>query len=482
MNSKLVFNTLGKVILIEVLFMLLPLLVAIGYRESSVVSFLITIAIATIIGGSLVLFCKPKEKNTFLKDGTAIVVLSWIVMSLIGSLPFVISGEIPSFVDAFFETVSGFTTTGASIVPNVEVMSHGILFWRSLTHWLGGMGVLVFVLAVSSKGQNKTMNILKAEMPGPSVEKISPKAATTARILYTIYLALTFAEVAFLLFGGMPTFEAFVHAFGTAGTGGFGVKASSIAGYSSYNQWVITIFMLLFGVSFNFYFLLLLKNFKAFFKCNELWLYVGVFVVSSLVVGINIYPLYSNVSTCARLSCFQVASIVTTTGFATADFNIWPQLSRSVLLLLMFFGGCAGSTAGGLKMSRVVILLQSVKNEIKRNVRPRSVTNIKLNGKNIDESMERNVISYFAIYVIVHIIMVLLISFEPYDFETNFTAVVSCINNIGPGLSQVGPSSNFSGYTAFSKCVLSVSMLMGRLEIYPLLMVLYPEFWSKRSR
>lgn len=482
MNSKLVFNMLGKIILIEVAFMCFPLSVAIIYQEVCVRAFVETIIPALLVGLALNFFCIPKEKNTFVKDGTAIVVLSWLVMSAIGSMPFVLSKEIPNFFDAFFETVSGFTTTGASIVRDVEVMSHGILFWRSLTHWLGGMGVLVFFLAISTKGQNKTINILKAEMPGPSVDKLMPKAATTARILYIIYLVLTFAEVIFLLFGGMSVFEALVHAFGTAGTGGFGIKSSGIGGYSPYLQWVITIFMLLFGVSFNFYFLILLGNFKALKKCNELWVYLGIFAVSSTIIACNIFPLYGNVSDSARHACFQVSSIVTTTGFATADFNVWPQLSRSIIVLLMFFGGCAGSTAGGIKMSRAVIIFQSVRNEIKRNVRPRTVTNIRLNGKVIDDAMEKSVINYLAVYVILHVVCILLVSFEPFDFETNFTAVVSCINNIGPGLSHVGPAGNFADYTSFSKVVLSFAMLMGRLEIYPLLMALSPDFWSKRSR
>ncbi len=482
MNIKLVLNTLGKVILIEVIFLFFPFLVSAIYGETCIVSFIETIGLAMTLGLALVFLCKPKEKNTFVKDGTAIVVLSWIVMSVIGALPFVFSGEIPNFFDAFFETVSGFTTTGASICTNVEKLSHGILFWRSLTHWLGGMGVLVFFLAISPKGQHRTINILKAEMPGPSVDKLMPKAGSTARILYIIYFVLTLIEVVLLWAGDMNLFEALVHTFGTAGTGGFGIKCDGLAGYSAYSQWVITIFMLLFGVNFNFYFLILLGNVKTVLKSNELWVYLGIYAASAAIVAYNVTSMFNTVGEAIRHSCFQVSSILTTTGFATCDFNQWPQLSRTILVLIMFFGGCAGSTAGGIKMSRVVIIFQSMRNNIRSNVRPRSVNKIKLNCKVVDENMERSIMNYLALYVVIHVVAVLLISFEPFDFETNFTAVVSCINNIGPGLGAVGPAGNFSGYTAFSKIVLSFSMLMGRLEILPLVMFLCPDFWSKRSR
>lgn len=469
MNTKTVFNTVGRVILLEAILLILPLTVSLIYRESCFSAFIITALISAAAGFILSRFDRGELKNLSIRDGFGIVSLSWIGISLIGSLPFVISGEIPSFFDAFFETVSGFTTTGASILTDVESMSHGLLFWRSFTHWLGGMGILVFVMAIMDKAPDRSINILRAEMPGHSVDKFTPRAKSTAKLLYYIYIAMTLLETVLLLAGGMPLFDSLVHALGTAGTGGFGIKADSIASYSSYLQWVITVFMLLFGVSFNLYCLLLLRRRSNAFSSNELWCYLGIFAVSCTVITLNILPIYGNFSDSIRLSAFQVSSIITTTGYATADFDLWPQLSKALLFMLMFFGGCMGSTAGGFKMSRVTVLLQVARNELRRSINPRAVSAVKLNGRTLDAQEERGILSYLVLYIIVIVVTFLLISFESFGFETNFSAAVSCVNNIGPGFGLIGPSSSYASYSAFSKLVLSFAMLMGRLEIYPLL-------------
>ena len=479
MNNKTVFYTVGRVLILEAILLLLPLAVSLIYRDGCWLAFGISILTALAIGGTMSLICRKRKSGLSIRDGFSVVSLSWICLSLIGSLPFVISGEIPSFIDAFFETVSGFTTTGASILNDVESMSKGLLFWRSFTHWLGGMGILVFVMAIMDKAPDRSINILRAEMPGHTVDKILPKAKSTAKVLYYIYIALTAIEAILLLCGGMSVFESLVHALGTAGTGGFGIKADSIGSYSPYLQWVITVFMLLFGVSFNLYYLLLLRRWKSAQTSNELWTYLGIFVAASTIIAINIYPVYNSVSEVVRLSAFQVASLITTTGYATADFNLWPQLSKGILFLLMFMGGCMGSTAGGLKVSRIVILFQSAKNEIRRNFSPRTVSPVKLNGRPVDARAEKSVLSYLALYLTVIIAVFLLISFEPLGFETNFTAAVSCVNNIGPGFDLIGPAASYAVYSPFSKLVLSIAMLMGRLEIYPIMSLFFMRTWAK---
>ena len=482
MNYKTIFNTLGRVILLEAALLLLPALVALIYAESCAVSFVITALIAAAFGGALSLLCRPEKMNLSIRDSFAIVSLSWIGMSLIGSLPFVLSGEIPEFVDAFFETVSGFTTTGASILTDVESMSHGLLFWRCFTHWLGGMGILVFVMALMNKAPDRSINILRAEMPGHSVDKFTPKSKNAAKMLYYIYIALTAAEFVFLLCGGMPVFDSAVHALGTAGTGGFGIKGDSVASYSPYIQWVITVFMLLFGVSFNVYYLLLLRRWRNAFNSNELLCYLGLFVVACAIITANIYPMYRNISEAIRLSAFQVAALVTTTGFATADFDLWPQLSKGILFMLMFVGGCMGSTAGGFKISRLTSMFQIARNEMRRSISPRTVNPVRLNGRTLTAQEEKGILSYLVLYLGVIVATFLLISFEPLGFDTNFSAAVSCVNNIGPGFNMVGPAANYSVYSPFSKIVLSFAMLMGRLEIYPLLSVLAPKMWIKAKR
>ena len=480
MRYKIVLHTVGRVILFEAALLLLPLAVALIYGESCAEAFIITILIAAALGFAVSRLCSGAEKDIFIREGLAIVSLSWISISAIGALPFVISGEIPSYIDAFFETVSGFTTTGASILTDVESMSRGLLFWRSLTHWLGGMGVLVFVMAIMEKVPDRSINILRAEMPGHSVDKLVPRSRSTAKILYYIYLALTVLEVVFLLCGGMPLYDSIVHALGTAGTGGFGIKADSIASYSHYLQWVITVFMLLFGVSFSLYYLILLRKWKAVLGSNELRCYLGIGFASFVIITINIYPMYGNIADAVRLSAFQVSSLLTTTGYATADFDLWPQLSKAVLFLLMFSGGCMGSTAGGLKISRIVVLAQSVRNELRRALLPRSVSSVKLNGRRLDPLEVKAVHSYFAIYLSVIIAVFLLISFEPFGMETNLSAAVSCVHNSGPGFALIGPSASYAAYSGFSTLVLSLAMLLGRLEIFPMLLLFSPQLWSRR--
>ncbi len=481
MNKRMVFSTLGQLTLSEAILMILPLITALIYGETrTAVAFAITVGIALLAGGVLYFCFRTDNKLIFAKEGFVIVAFGWLIMSAIGALPFVISGDIVSYVDAFFETVSGFTTTGASILTDVEAMSRGCLFWRSFTHWVGGMGVLVFVMAIIPSISDRSIHIMRAEMPGPIVGKIVPRARETARILYVIYFAMTLVQVVLLLFGGMDLFESLIHSFGTAGTGGFGMKGDSIASYSPYLQWVITIFMFLFGVNFNLYYLFLMKKFRSAIKSGEFWAYVGITVGAIMIICINIYPSFDSFGEALRASAFQVSSIITTTGYSTVDFNLWPTLSKTVILILMFVGACAGSTGGGFKVTRVVMLMKTIKQELKRILHPRSVTTVKFEGKALDKTITASVGTYLALYTFCFVVIVLVISFEPFDFETTFSAALSCFNNIGPGLSSVGPMSSYTDYSAFSKIVLSFAMLLGRLEIYPLLIALSPSTWTKK--
>jgi len=480
MNKKIVLSILGKILWAEAALLVLPLIVSIMYGNSCTPAFLITIAVAVIIALPLIFLCKTDNKRIYSKEGFVIVSLAWIIMSVIGCLPFVISGEIPSFFDALFETVSGFTTTGASILTDIEGMSEGLLFWRSFTHWIGGMGVLVFVLALSQELPDRSIHIMRAEMPGPIVDKLVPKAKETAKILYLIYIVLTLAEIVILVLCKMPLFEAVVHTFGTAGTGGFGVKADSIGSYSPVIQWVIAVFMFIFGINFNLYYLILLKRIKSVFRSSELWVYVGVAVVSCALITFNIYDSCEGLSEALRLSAFQVSSVMTTTGYATADFNLWPGFSKTLLLILMFMGACAGSTAGGLKVSRVIILVKGMRRELHRLLHPRSVRTLKLEGKRLDEQTLSSTNSYLTVYVASVVVIFLLLSIDNFDIETNFSATVACFNNIGPGLGVVGPAGNFSEYSVFSKLILTAAMLLGRLEIFPLLLCFSPATWLKK--
>jgi trk system potassium uptake protein TrkH len=441
-------------------------------------SFLVTIAIAGAVGSLLYFSFKTENKLIYAKEGFVMVAFGWIVMSVIGAIPFVLSGDIPSYIDAFFETVSGFTTTGASILTDVESLSYGGLFWRSFTHWIGGMGVLVFIMAILPSITDRSIHIMRAEMPGPIVGKIVPRARETARILYIIYFVMTLIEAVLLLAGDMPLYDSVVHAFGTAGTGGFGIKADSIASYSPYLQWVITVFMFLFGINFNLYYLLLHKKFKSALSSGELWTYVGISIVAVALIGFNINPMCSSVSDSIRASAFQVSSIITSTGFSTVNYNTWPTLSKAILILLMFIGACAGSTGGGFKVARIIMLFKMIKQELRRVIHPRSIVSVKFEGKVLDKTVLSSVSSYLAIFLVFFIATILLISFEPFGFETNFTTALSCFNNIGAFFST-DPGIGFASYSPFSKIVLSFAMLFGRLEIYPLLIALTPSTWTK---
>ena len=480
MNYKTIFNIIGKVLLLEAALMLLPLGVSVIYSDGCTDDLLIGAAAAAALGAVMFLPTRKAGKPLSVRDSLAVAALTWLFASLAGCLPFLISGEISSFPDAFFETVSGFTTTGASILTDVERMSRSLQFWRSFTHWLGGMGILVLVTAIAAGRGDGSTNILKAEMPGHSLDKFTPKAKNNAKLLYGIYIVLTLLETVLLIAGGMPVFDSVVHALGTAGTGGFGIKADSIASYSAYLQWVITVFMLLFGVSFNIYCLMLVRRWREALRSNELRCYLGIFAAATVIVCINIYPMYGSVSDVIRLSSFQTASIITTTGYATADFNAWPQLSKAVLLILMFCGGCMGSTAGGLKVSRITVLAQVCANELRRSINPRSVNSVKLNGSVLTSEQEQGVLSYFALYIAVIAVTFILISINGLGLEEDISAVVACVNNIGPGFGAVGPMANYAGYTEFSKILLSAAMLLGRLEIYPLLLTLAPTTWVKK--
>ena len=481
MNRKMIFYMIGQIIKLEAALMVLPLVVALIYKEwTGALAFLVTAAAATALGFALTAIFKKAERTIYAKEGFVIVAIAWLAMSVIGAFPFYISGEIPSFVDAFFETVSGFTTTGASILTDVEAMSHGMLFWRSFTHWIGGMGVIVLIMAILPDNSGRSIYIMRAEMPGPIVDKIVPKVRDISKILYLIYIALTAVMVVFLCAGGMPLYESLVHTFGTAGTGGFGIYGDSIGGYSPYIQWVITIFMLIFGVNFNLYYLIIKRRAKSALKSEELWCYIGIIVLAVGIITVNIAPMYTGTGEAVRHSAFQVASIITTTGYSTVDFNLWPTLSKSLILVLMFIGGCAGSTAGGLKVSRVVMLVKMIGQELKQMLHPRAVVSTKFEGKKLDDSTKKSVGVYLALYSFILFAVFILISFEPFDIETNFSAAVTCFNNVGPGLAGVGPAASFAGYSAFSKVVLSAAMLLGRLELYPILLTLIPSTWSKK--
>ena len=480
MNHKIVSYMVGRILQIEALLFILPIIVSLIYGEKCVVALIISAVIALGIGILLTRVFGKNDKLLFAKEGFAIVALAWISMSVIGALPFYISGEIPKYIDALFETISGFTTTGASILTNVESLSKGLLFWRSFSHWVGGMGVLVFVMAIFPEESGRSIHIMRAEMPGPIVGKLVPKIRETAKILYLIYIFMTLIQIVLLLVGGMPLFDSITITFGTAGTGGFGIKNDSIASYSPYLQWVIAIFMMLFGINFNLYYLILVKRFKTALKSTELWVYIGILAVASLLITGNIYSLYNNIPDAVRASFFQVSSVMTTTGFATTDFNLWPSFSKVILVTLMFIGACAGSTGGGLKVSRIVIAIKTILRDIKRMLHPRTIGSVKYEGKKLDNQTINNITVYFTVYGILFIMLLLLISVDNFDFETNFTAVTACYNNIGPGLAGVGPASNFAAYSVFSKLVLSVAMLLGRLEIFPILLIFTPHLWKRK--
>ncbi|MCI5528699.1 MAG: TrkH family potassium uptake protein [Blautia sp.] len=478
MNYSMTFYIIGWILRLEAVFMVLPGVTAILYHEKDGFAFLITLLICLAIGLPLT-WKKPSDKVFHTKEGFVTVALSWIVLSVAGAVPFVISGSIPNPIDALFETVSGFTTTGASILSEVEPLSHCVLIWRSFTHWIGGMGVLVFILCLLPLTGGYHMNLMKAESPGPSVSRLVPKVQSTAKILYTIYISLTILQIIFLLIGKMPLFDTICTAFGTAGTGGFGIKNDSIAGYSTYLQIVITVFMILFGVNFNIYFLLLTKKFAQAFKSEEIRYYFGIIAAAILVITINTRHMFDNIGTALQQVSFQVGSIITTTGFATTDFNEWPVVSQTILVMLMFVGACAGSTGGGFKVSRLVILCKTVRKELHIYLHPNAVKKVKMDGKSIPHEIVRSTNIFLIVYVLIFSVSVLLIGFDNFDLVTNFTAVAATFNNIGPGLELVGPTQNFSLFSSFSKCVLIFDMLAGRLEIFPLLLLFKPDTWKK---
>lgn len=478
MNYSIISYILGWVLTIESIFMFIPCIVAAIYREKEGFAFLI-VALLCLAIGLLRIRKKTKSQVFYAKEGFVTVALSWIIMSIFGALPFVINRDIPSFTDALFETISGFTTTGASILSDVEALSHCSLFWRSFTHWIGGMGVFVFLLAILPLTGGYNMHLMRAESPGPSVGKFVPKVRETAKILYAIYIVMTLVEIILLLFAGMPLFDSLTVSFGTAGTGGFGIKNTSIADYNMVIQAIISIFMILFGVNFGAYFLLLGNNKKDAFKLEEVHWYLIIIAGAVAIITINTKDMFHNLFTAFHHALFQVASVITTTGYSTTDFDLWPQLSRAVLVIVMFIGACAGSTGGGIKVSRIIILVKSVKQELGYFIHPRSVKVIKMDNKPLSANSIRGVNAFFVTYTLIFVGSLLIITFDNFDLVTNFTAVTATLNNIGPGLKLVGPTGNFGIFSPVAKYILMFDMLAGRLELYPILLLFTPSVWKK---
>ena len=478
MNLSMVVYLLGWILLCEGALLLLPAIVSAIYLESAVWALLGTAALCGLLGGALV--CrKPRNKVFYLRDGFVVTALSWIVISIMGALPFLLTGSIANPIDAVFETVSGFTTTGASILSDVESLPRGILFWRSFTHWIGGMGVLVFLLTLLPLTGGSHVNLMKAESPGPQVEKLVPSVQSTAKILYGIYLGLTVLEIILLLAGRMSLFDALTTTFGTAGTGGFGVRNNSIAGYSTYLQIVVTVFMVLFGVNFNFYFLILIRRARRAFAMEEVRWYLVIILASIAIITWNISGMYASASIALRDAAFQVASIITTTGFSTTDFNLWPAASKTILVILMFIGACAGSTGGGIKVSRIVVLFKTIRKELRHVLHPQSISVTSMDGKTVPHEVLRSINVFMVSYFLIFAVSTLLISFDEFDLVTNFTAVAATLNNIGPGLVLVGPTQNFSLFSGFSKLVLIFDMLAGRLEIFPMMLLFNKDTWRR---
>ena len=478
MNYSIIIYIIGMILEIEAVFMALPAITALIYQETSGVAFLITIALCLVIGLPLTRK-KPTRKAFYTKEGFVTVALSWIVLSIIGAIPFVISRSIPNPVDALFETVSGFTTTGASILSDVEALPHCMLMWRSFTHWIGGMGVLVFLLAILPMASGYNMHIMRAESPGPSVGKLVPRVKTTAKILYLIYFAMTVIQMVLLFFSGMPWFDTLCISLGTAGTGGFGILNSSCGSYTLFQQAVITVFMILFGVNFNFYYLMLIKKPKEALQSEEVRYYFGIILVSALLIAWNIRGQFANIFLAFHHALFQVGSVITTTGFSTVDFDLWPSFAKWILVTLMFIGACAGSTGGGLKVSRVVIAFKTASREIQSLIHPRSIKVLKFEGKTVDQSIIKSLGAYLAGYFVVFFVSVLIVSLDNMDLETNFTAIAATFNNIGPGLAKAGPTCNFEFFSPLSKFVMMFDMLAGRLELFPMLVLFSPRTWRK---
>lgn len=483
MNYKMMGRFIAQILFLEGVFLLPALGISLFLGETMAVrGFLITLLFIAVLALALFGLCRGGPSAFHATEGMVCVALSWIVLSLVGCLPFYISREIPQFIDCFFEIVSGFTTTGASILPDVEALSKGLLYWRSFSHWVGGMGVLVFLLAVApsgEKGKGFTMHLMRAESPGPSVGKLVPKMRKTAAILYIIYIALTVLDILFLLAGGMPVFDALCTAFGTAGTGGFGIRSTSLADYSPYIQNVTTVFMFLFGVNFSCYFLLLLRQFKTVFRDEELRTYLLIVLAATGLIAWNIRELYGTLEETLRHAAFQVSSIITTTGYVTTDYDLWPSFSKSILLCLMVVGACAGSTGGGIKVARVLLLFKNTKRNLSQMLHPRRVMVVRNNGRVVDEKILAGTNAYLAAYIIILFVSFIVVSLDGFSTGTNFSAILCCFNNIGPGLEAVGPTCNFSAFSVLSKLTLSLDMLLGRLEIFPMLVLFSPATWKK---
>ena len=474
----MICRVLGLILACEAALLILPTVAGLCYGES-VTHFLITMALSGALG-FLLTRVKPYSDVIYAKDGFVVVSLGWVLMSMIGALPFVLSGDIPNYLDALFETVSGFTTTGASILEDVEGLSRGCMFWRSFTHWIGGMGVLVFIMAVLPMSGEHSMHIMRAEVPGPTVGKLVPRLRQTAKILYLIYIAMTLLEMLLLLLGGMSFYDALLHAFATAGTGGFSTRAASIAAFDSlYLEMVIAVFMVLFGVNFNLYFLLLIGRWKDALKSEELHWYLGIIAASVMAIALGISKMYGGLATGLRHAFFYVASITSSTGFGTVDFVTWPEYCKWIIVMLMFCGACAGSTGGGIKTSRVIILFKNVACEIRQMIHPRAVTRVQLDGKRVDSDGLKAVSTFFTSFMLLLITGSFLVSLDGYDMATNFSAVLSSLSNIGPGMSLIGPTGNYNIFSYGSKLVLTVMMLIGRLEIFPILILFSPSTWKR---
>ncbi len=483
MNYSVISYILGWVLKIEAGCMMLPLICAFCYGEDEIIPVLLLGIALCLVFGTFLSFRSPKNKSMYAKEGYVTVALCWIVMSIFGAVPFFASGHIPNFIDAVFETASGFTTTGASILTDVEALPKSLLFWRSFTHWIGGMGVLVFLVALLPLSGGDNMYLVKAESPGPSVSKLVPKVRQTAKILYLIYLGMTVTEILLLLFGGMDLFEALTISFGTAGTGGFAVRNSGCLDYTAYQQWVITIFMILFGIDFSVYYLILVKKLRLAFKSTEVKCYIGIIITAIVLICINIYGVVSSlgfgIGDTIRHTAFTVGSIITTTGYATVDFDLWPVFAKSILVILMFVGACAGSTGGGMKVSRIVILFKNMLREVQLAVYPNRTVKITMNGQRVENDTLQSINGYFAAYAMIFVASLLIISIDNFDFTTNFTAIASAINNIGPGLAGVGPTKNFSGFSDVSTLVMTLDMIIGRLEIFPVLALISRHTWKR---
>ena len=478
MNRSMIRYILGWVLKIEAVLMLLPCATAVIYQEKEITTFLIVTALCAACGFLLTLK-KPDNTVFYLKEGCMATALSWIVMSLFGCLPFIISGAIPSFTDALFETISGFTTTGDTILADVEILPHSILLWRSFTHWIGGMGVLVFLLAVVPMSGGSNMNLMKAESPGPSVGKLVPRVRITARILYYIYIGMTITQIVLMVLGGAPLFDAVTISFGTAGTGGFGVRNDSIAGYSPYIQWLVAVFMALFGVNFNAYYFMLYRKWKKAFSMEEVRYYLLIMFGVTGIITIDVLRASLGTGHTVRDVFFQVSSLMTSTGFSTLDYDIWPVTSKTLLVMIMFVGACAGSTGGGIKVSRFVILLKTMKKEMSSYMYPKSIRKIRMEGKPVEHEVVRAVNVFFITFMMLFALSILIVSFDGKDMTSNFTGVLACLNNIGPGMEMTGPTENFASFSVLSKYVLMFDMLAGRLELFPLLLLFHPSAWKQ---